>query len=155
MMGIMKPENICSLRTFEDFYPYQEKAIKQSCRMKQAALFLDCGLGKTIIALTIADQLMKRDLIKSTLVVAPLKVLENVWEQEAQLWKHTQYLKFTRLRGTPAERLGKLKLPANIYLINYELLPWLCDAIRTRCNKIVPFQMILPKLTLYNFNNLI
>lgn len=129
--------------TFKDFHKYQSRAIKRGMVMKQAALFIDCGLGKTIITLTMIDQLLKQGHIRKALVVAPLKVVQNVWEQEAQRWEHTQYLTFDMLRGRLEDRLFRLmNLRADISLINYEMLPWLCDTIRTRFGGKVPFDFI-------------
>ena len=63
--------------TFKDFDDYQVRVIKESMALKYAAWFIGTGLGKTIMALTVIDQLQKRNLIKSALVIAPKKVIFN------------------------------------------------------------------------------
>ena len=47
------------LLTFDDLHDYEKRAIVDGINLKYAALFLGTGLGKTIIALTIIDQLLK------------------------------------------------------------------------------------------------
>lgn len=119
------------LLTFKDFDDYQVRVIKESMELKNAAWFIGTGLGKTIMALTVIDQLQKRKLIESALVIAPKKVIFNTWRQEAQKWEHTKRLKFSIIhheagRGN-SERIRRVALArdADVYLINYENLAWL------------------------------
>lgn len=117
--------------TFKDFDDYQVRVIKESMELKYAAWFIGTGLGKTIMALTVIDQLQKRKKLKSALIVAPKKVVYNTWRQEAQKWEHTKRLKFSIIhheagRGD-SERVKRVALvrKADIYLTNYENLAWL------------------------------
>lgn len=138
-----------NLLTFDDFHDYQVRVIAKSIRLKHAALFLETGLGKTIVQLTIIDQLQKRGLIKSALVVAPKKVVFNTWRQECMLWDHTRRFKINIIHGDmgrgPAElvRYRQLLLPADIYLINYEGIPWLTKALQIKFPSLrLPFQLV-------------
>lgn len=135
--------------TIDDFKAYQKYTIVKAIKRKHTAIFLGTGLGKTIIALTIVDQLLKRDWIKSALVVCTKKAMYNTWRQEAKLWKHTQYLQFSIIHGDaghgPSEYVKKRHLfqPAHIYLINYEGLPWLSETFHHNYhNRPLPFQCI-------------
>jgi superfamily II DNA or RNA helicase len=138
------------MRTFKDLDPYQVYAIKRGVLSATGAEHIQTGLGKTIIALTIWDQLRKRGLSKGCLVVAPLNVVYNVWRQEAAQWAHTHALKFNIIhagagRG-PAEVVKRrgLLTKADIWLINYEGLAWLTKAIYTFFrNKPMPFDMVV------------
>lgn len=95
------------------------------------AVHIDPGLGKTITALTAIVEWKKRGLLtKPVLVVAPIKVCETVWRQEAKEWTHTQGLTFQLIRGTEKQRAFAQKRPADIHLINPELLVWLQKYIR-------------------------
>jgi hypothetical protein len=88
------------------------------------------GLGKTIVALTaVADIKQIRPGFK-WLVIAPIKVCETVWRQEAKLWDHTQELTFSLVRGNPRTRAFALNAEADIYLINPELISWLHHYLR-------------------------
>ena len=49
-------------------------------------VFLDPGLGKTLTTLTVADTLRGFGEVYKTLIVAPLRVVHNVWPQEIDRW---------------------------------------------------------------------
>ena len=51
-----------------------------------AALFLDCGLGKTLTTLAILDTLKAIGECDRVLVIAPLRVIYSVWRQEVEKW---------------------------------------------------------------------
>lgn len=134
----------------KDMHEYQKYAIIKGVEKKHVAIFLGTGLGKTIISLTIIDQLLKRNLIKAALIVCTKKAMYNSWRQEAQEWEHTQYLKFAIIHGAAgkggAEYIKRVNLfsrKANIFLINYEGLPWLSNALnvsyKDRC---MPFDCV-------------
>ena len=138
------------LLTLDSLHEYQKYAIITAIKKKHVAIFLGTGLGKTIIALTIIDQLLKRRFIKSALIVCTKKAMYNTWRQEAQDWQHTKYLKFAIIHGSAtrgsseySKRVNLLSRGTNIFLINYEGLPWLSNALNTlyrdRC---MPFDCV-------------
>lgn len=53
---------------------------------KGAGLFLDPGLGKTLITLLLLERLRDLGEIENALIVAPLRVCRLVWEQEIEKW---------------------------------------------------------------------
>ena len=70
-----------------EFIPhkYQKMAIQKVIDTPRVGLFLDMGLGKTVITLTAIDQLMYWDFeIEKVLVIAPLRVAEDTWSRECQ-----------------------------------------------------------------------
>lgn len=84
------------------------------------------GLGKTVATLTAIDELMfDRMEINSVLVIAPKKVAESVWQQEAQKWDHLQHLKFSLVLGTESQRKKALREKADVFVINRENVAWL------------------------------
>lgn len=92
---------------------------------------IDMGLGKTIAVLTAIVELFRRGIIKKpVLVIAPIKVCESVWRQEAAAWSHTKELTFELIRGVEKTRAFSLYRQAHIYLINPELLNWLSKYLR-------------------------
>lgn len=100
------------------------------------AVHIDPGLGKTIIGLTAIVEWFKWAIIsKPVLLIAPIKVCETVWRQEARGWSHTRHLTFQLIRGTEKERAFALARPAHVYLVNPELLVWLQTYIRTDWGK--------------------
>lgn len=89
-------------------------------------LFLDLGLGKTVITLTAVDTLMyDRFEINKVLVIAPLRVAEDTWTKESAKWDHLQHLRVSRVLGTERQRVRALEQDADVYCINRENVPWL------------------------------
>ena len=92
----------------------------------EAAVLLDMGLGKTVIALTaINDLLFDRFEISRVLVIAPLRVAKNTWPQEIAKWEHLKNLTYSVVVGTEQERRVALRKKANVYIINRENVDWL------------------------------
>jgi SNF2 family DNA or RNA helicase len=110
--------------------PYQCRAASIVCAHEMTALFIDMGLGKTAIVLTAIADLKRRNGPKKWLIIAPIKVCETVWRQEASVWEHTQHLTFSLVRGNEWDRAFALHREADIYLINPELVPWLSKWLR-------------------------
>lgn len=130
-----------------DLHQYQHKAVSHIIQNTGAMLWLDMGLGKTISALTAITTLMAFGEIKRTLVVAPLRVCQTVWEQEALSWSHTKHLRFNSILGNQKQRLNALINPtADIFLINYENLEWMVEMLDHhyfRPGRELPFQCIV------------
>jgi SNF2 family DNA or RNA helicase len=110
-------------------FPYQVKAVEFQCDKPASALWLDMGLGKTVITLTSIAHLIKSDYLQGVLIVAPIRVIKLVWRQEALKWHHTKDLTFSSMVGNKNQRTTALMKKADIYLINYENLKWLSIAI--------------------------
>ena len=91
-------------------------------------LFLDMGLGKTVITLTAVNELIyDRFEVGKVLVIAPKKVAESTWSNEAKKWEHLKHLRISKILGTVQQRIRGLNTPADIYVINRENVPWLVD----------------------------
>lgn len=120
-------------------HEYQKKAVNFQCSHNNSMLWLDMGLGKTIITLTSIAHLIKNRFIKSVVIVAPIRVIKLVWMQEAAKWSHTEHLKFNVMTGTKDQRVRALLRPADIYLVNYDVLGWLSETLQTYfINKKIP-----------------
>ena len=103
-------------------------------------------MGKTITTLTSIAELMDRCEVMGVLIVAPLRVAQSVWKQEAAGWEHTKNLTFSMVIGSPAKREVALGKRVDVFLINYENLPWLSDVIMTKYVKRgrrPPFDMVV------------
>ena len=107
---------------------YQEFAKEHIIRHAVAALFLDMGLGKTVITLTAIKELMyERFEIQKVLVIAPLRVARDTWPAEIRKWDHLADLTYSVAIGTKAERLAALRSKADIHIINRENVTWLVE----------------------------
>ena len=93
-----------------------------------AAVFLDMGLGKSVITLTaIHDLCLDSFLVRKVLVIAPLRVARDTWPAEIQKWDHLKELTYSVAVGTEAERKAALQQRASVYIINRENVQWLVE----------------------------
>ena len=121
---------------------YQQKAVNFQCTHPNSMLWLDMGLGKTVITLTSLAHLIRTSFLRGVIIVAPIRVIRLVWRQEAAKWEHTKHLKFSMVTGTKDQRTRALLRPADIYMINYENLGWLGETLQTyfvKKDKPLPF----------------
>ena len=110
-------------------HDYQAYAIKYIEEHPMAAVLLDMGLGKTVISLTAAfDLLFDSFLIHRILVIAPLRVARDTWPAEIEKWSHLKGLTYSVAVGTVKERKTALMTNADITIINRENVPWLVDS---------------------------
>lgn len=109
-------------------YPYQKYAQDRIIDTPAIGLFLDMGLGKTVITLTALNELkFWHWAVNKILIIAPKKVAEDTWQLEARKWKHLQHLRVVAVLGSAAERVAALQTPADIYVINRENTQWLVE----------------------------
>jgi len=114
--------------TPQNLRPYQLRNTRFGIENDISALFSDPGLGKTVSALSVVKAWMHKSLInKPVLIVAPLRVVYNVWRQESIKWSHTKGLRFSLVHGNVNRRKAALAYPADVYLINPEGLVWLIN----------------------------
>ena len=122
-------------------HPYQLFCVDFLERHPQCALFLDCGLGKTIITLTAIQHLMfDRFTVHRVLIIAPLRVARDTWIAELEKWAHLSGLTMQRVIGNERERVRALGSPANVYVINRENTEWLINHYEGRR---FPFDMLV------------
>lgn len=123
-----------------DLHEYQRKAVEHIITHRYCGLFLDMGLGKTVSSLTAIEKLMYDYLeVNSVLVIAPKRVAETVWAEEAQNWEHLKHLTFSKIIGTEKQRLEALHKKADIYIISRDNIAWLCGV----CASNLPFDMLV------------
>ena len=119
--------NFTSQTTFVP-HDYQKYCIDRIISDSSLGLFLDMGLGKTVITLTAVNELIyNRFEVGKVLVIAPKKVAETTWTNEALKWEHLHNLRISRVIGTLAQRVRALNTPADVYVINRENVPWLVE----------------------------
>jgi len=112
-------------------HDYQKYCIDRIISDSSLGLFLDMGLGKTVITLTAVNELIyNRFEVGKVLVIAPKKVAETTWTNEARKWEHLHNLRVSRVIGTLTQRVRALNTPADVYVINRENVPWLVEYYR-------------------------
>ncbi len=111
-------------------HKYQQIAIDKIFELPRCGLFLEMGLGKTVITLTALEKLMyDRFEVGRVLVIAPLRVAEDTWSRESEKWDHLKHLRISKILGTPQKRREALTADADIYVINRENVVWLCSEL--------------------------
>lgn len=109
-------------------HDYQKRAIDRVVSSSHVGLFLDMGLGKTVITLTAIEQLIyDRFEVNRVLVIAPKRVAEDTWSREHEKWDHLKHLRLSKVLGNPDQRLKAVDADADIYVIGRDNTAWLVD----------------------------
>lgn len=112
--------------TKNNLHNYQKACIEHIIEHPYCGLFLDLGLGKTVTALTAIEALMFDYCeVDSALIIAPKRVAESVWQEEAQNWEHLRHLTFSKIIGTQKQRQEAIRTKADIYIISRDNIAWL------------------------------
>ena len=120
--------NYSNMLTRSNLYQYQRDCAQHIIDNERCALFVDMGLGKTVSTLTALEFLIYQDLdVNKVLIIAPKRVIETVWSQEATKWEHTRRFTFSTITGTATQRTDAIKREADIYLISRDNVMWLCQ----------------------------
>lgn len=123
-----------------NLHKYQKVCVEHIISHPFCGVFLDMGLGKTISTLTAIEEL-KYDYceVNTVLVIAPKRVAETVWEEEAKKWDHTKHLTFSKIIGTERQRLAAIKKKADVYIISRDNIAWLCSLFAAK----LPYDMLV------------
>ena len=109
-------------------HEYQQYATDFIIKNPTAAVFLEMGLGKSVIALTaILELCLERFEISRVLVIAPLRVARDTWPAEIQKWDHLKDLTYSVAVGTANERRAALRQKTFVHIINRENVQWLIE----------------------------
>ncbi len=112
---------------------YMVKAMKFLLEHAAAGLFLDPGGRKTSITLGAFKILVAEEMAQTALVIAPLRVVYNVWPNEVQKWADFNHLVVNIIHDEDPEQMElNTHRPAHIHLINPEGLQWLGQKGRLR-----------------------
>lgn len=110
-----------------NLHNYQIACIQHIINTPFCGVFLEMGLGKTVLTLTAINLLMNDYCeINSVLIIAPKRVAESVWKEEAEKWDHLKGLTFSKIIGTQHQRIEAIKTKADIHIISRDNITWLC-----------------------------
>lgn len=111
-------------------HKYQQLAERHIYQTHRCGLFLEMGLGKTVVTLTAINNLIYDSFeINKALVIAPLRVAEDTWSRESEKWDHLKHLRISKILGTPTQRRKAIATDADIYIVNRENVVWLCNEL--------------------------
>jgi len=121
-------------------YDYQGYATQWILDNEKVGLFLEMGLGKSVITLTAINELLFDYFeVGKVLVIAPLRVAQSTWNDEIIKWDHLKHLKISKILGAEKERMAALNRKADVYIINRENVKWLVDLYKNNW----PFDMVV------------
>lgn len=119
-------------------YAYQQRAIDIIESHPFYGLFLDMGLGKTVITLTAIESLIYEQFeVSKVLIIAPKRVAESTWQDEANKWNHLSSLRFSTILGDAEQRAEAYNADADIYVINRENVEWLFKSFPCKWDMLV------------------
>lgn len=97
-------------------------------------------MGKTVVTLTAIDRLVYDYMcVGRVLVIAPKKVAEATWQDEAAKWDHLKRLRISTALGTERQRSDAVFAQSDIVVINRENVAWLVDSFGV----FWPFDMVV------------
>jgi len=134
------------LRSVQCLHDYQKKGVQHILAHPASMLWVSMGLGKTATTLTAISHLLDCFEIRGVLVLAPLRVIQLVWKQECAIWEHLRHLDCSIVHGKVMTRTRAIRRPADIYLCNYEGLPWLTNELNNTYlsqERPLPFDMVV------------
>jgi SNF2 family DNA or RNA helicase len=125
--------------------PYQDEAADFLYERDRAMILAPVGAGKTAITLTAMQAMIKGGYASRFLVLAPNRVCTDVWPVEQPKW--APELNLNVAVGTPAQREAALAGAADVVVINYDNIQWLCDFAASGFDGIVYDAIVFDELT--------
>lgn len=119
---------------------YQKLMIDFPSICPRGAIWAGMGAGKTVCSLTYLDNLDMQGVTGPSLVLAPLLVAKTSWVDEANKWDHLSRMRVVPVVGSEMEKRKALRYDANVFVTNYESMPWLVEYFGRRW----PFRTVLP-----------
>lgn len=91
------------VRGRDDLHPFQRSCVRHLKKNPYSALFIDVGLGKSVISLTLIANLLRDGWRGRALVVAPLRVARSTWPEEIKEWKQAAGITNTLIRAEDSD----------------------------------------------------
>jgi len=105
---------------------YQRNAVSFLLDKPYRALFAEMTLGKTVITLLALEEMKTLGVLPPVLLVAPASTLATTWPDEISDWGF-DFSYEVLVGGKPPARKKQLEKQVDIYMVSYELLPWLVE----------------------------
>jgi len=110
----------------EFLYAHQKMAIELLSTLKKGALFLEMGLGKTLIFLKLIEKFHEDG--DHHLIIAPLSVLESI-KEETEKW--------INLKAKIIKKSEDLYSPEEIFIINYAKIRIMFESLKKFTFKVI------------------
>jgi len=114
------------LRARDELNLYQKELIKKLFQTPKFGLFLDLGLGKSIISLMTMKKLYNDFAINRTLIIAPRTVAIGGWSSEIDKWEDLKGFSYhVVVDKSEKQRKKLLDDDVDIHIINQDMISWL------------------------------
>ncbi len=121
--------------------PHQKQGIRFLREHARCNLFATPGAGKTSMVYALLDMLkLAGSSFFPALVIAPKAVCELTWPAEREKWTDFNDMRVVQILGDERMRLDGMLSWGDVYVINYENLPWL---IQQYAGKKWPFRIVV------------
>ena len=104
---------------------YQHDMVRFMLTHPHCALFVDMGLGKTLVTLTVFNMLHWTGKAAKALVIAPKKVAESTWSGECEKWDNLHRFKVAVAVGDLKTRTEAMESDADIIVTGRDNVIWL------------------------------
>lgn len=112
-----------------NLYNYQNRAVNFVTSKRKVALFLDMGMGKTLITLKSISNMLADLTALNVLIIAPLRVANTTWSNEIDKWIDFNHLTYQICTQSVYIRTENLNKKVNIHIINSNNVLWLVENI--------------------------
>lgn len=119
-------------------HSHQQDIVRWVLEHPRCAVWAPMGSGKTLATLTALAALRDIQGQLCALVLAPKRVAEHTWPDEARKWSQLE-LTVVPVSGSVTKRVAALEQPADVYTCSYDNLPWLVN----RYGEHWPFSIIV------------
>lgn len=122
-----------------DMHTYQDEGTNFILDTPFCALFVDLGLGKTVMSGTAAvDRIASGD-VNKVLIVGPKRVARVGWPNEFEEWGHLCFWKMSVIEGNAKQRERAARTDCHFYTVSIDNLAWLCTMFKTKW----PYDMVI------------
>ena len=91
------------IRSREDLHKFQRRGVRFLKKNPYSALFVDVGMGKSVMSLTLLAELLIEGWTGRALVIAPLRVARATWPEEIKEWKQAAGIEYTLIRAEDSD----------------------------------------------------
>lgn len=127
------------IRQRSDMHGYQDEGVDFIKDTPFCGLFVDLGLGKTVMAGTAAVDRIAEGTVNKVLIVGPKRVAKVGWPSEFEEWGHLCFWKISVIDGDAAQRERAAREDCHFYTVSVDNLAWLCTLFKKKW----PYDMVI------------
>ena len=110
-----------------DLRPSQLRLIDEMIAFPDGIMVLGMGAGKTASCLTAFADMQAKGTLDRMIVIAPARVVDNVWPHEPAKWSHLAHLDVKACVGRPPARRKILEGAWDVLVVSHDNMPLTLD----------------------------